>query len=83
VRDCLPSQFLPPKQIHTPSLRITTNTNAPNHRSNCCCCLITNQRGDVRRVLDDVGTFKPTAFAGVPRVFDKIYSGATAKVRRA
>ncbi|GBF99011.1 hypothetical protein Rsub_11815 [Raphidocelis subcapitata] len=37
--------------------------------------------GDVRRILEDVAVFKPTGFAGVPRVFDRIYAGAMAKVR--
>jgi long-subunit acyl-CoA synthetase (AMP-forming) len=35
----------------------------------------------VRRILEDVAEFKPTAFAGVPRVFDRIYAGAMARVR--
>ncbi|KAI8465586.1 MAG: hypothetical protein J3K34DRAFT_525246 [Monoraphidium minutum] len=36
--------------------------------------------GHIARMLDDVAAFRPTAFAGVPRVFERIYSGALGKV---
>lgn len=37
-------------------------------------------QGDVKRVVEDVGVLRPTIFAGVPRVYDRIYSGALQKV---
>ncbi len=33
-------------------------------------------------VVEDIGLLKPTIFPGVPRVFDRIYTGVMAKVRR-
>ncbi|GAQ86175.1 Long-Chain Acyl-CoA Synthetase [Klebsormidium nitens] len=38
-------------------------------------------QGDVKLLLDDVDAAKPTVFCGVPRVFDRVYNGATAKVQ--
>ena len=32
-------------------------------------------------LVDDIGALRPTIFAGVPRVFDRIYAGVMAKVR--
>lgn len=32
-------------------------------------------QGDVRKMIDDVGALRPTLFAGVPRVFERIYNG--------
>merc|ERR1711959_500148 len=37
-------------------------------------------RGDVKGLLDDIGTLKPTFFCGVPRIFDRIYSAVMAKM---
>ncbi|KAI5067553.1 hypothetical protein GOP47_0018081 [Adiantum capillus-veneris] len=37
-------------------------------------------QGDVKLVLEDVGALKPTIFAGVPRVYDRVYAGALQKV---
>merc|ERR1739848_878561 len=37
-------------------------------------------RGDVKGLLDDIGTLKPTFFCGVPRIFDRIYSAVMAKL---
>lgn len=39
-------------------------------------------QGDVRKLVDDIGALKPTLFIGVPRVFDRVYSGVYEKVRR-
>ena len=39
--------------------------------------------GDVKHLVDDIGALRPTLFLGVPRVFDRIYSGATAKIAEA
>lgn len=36
--------------------------------------------GDTRKLLEDCATLKPTVFAGVPRVYERIYSGVTDKV---
>jgi hypothetical protein len=36
--------------------------------------------GDMRRVMDDVASFHPTVFCGVPRVLDRVYTGVTDKV---
>lgn len=36
-------------------------------------------RGDVKLLVDDIGACKPTLFAGVPRIYDKIYAGVMAK----
>lgn len=30
---------------------------------------------DIRFLLDDIQELKPTIFSGVPRVYDRIYSG--------
>lgn len=40
-------------------------------------------RGDVKKLVDDVGVCKPTLFAGVPRIYDKIYNGAMGKFSKA
>ncbi len=32
-------------------------------------------------LVDDIAALRPTIFAGVPRVFDRIYAGVMAKVR--
>ncbi|KAL1338926.1 hypothetical protein HN51_033516 [Arachis hypogaea] len=37
-------------------------------------------QGDVRFLLEDIQTLKPTIFCGVPRVFDRIYAGINNKV---
>lgn len=37
--------------------------------------------GDVRHLVDDIAALRPTLFLGVPRVFDRIYAGATAKIK--
>lgn len=31
--------------------------------------------------MDDIGALQPTIFIGVPRVFDRIYSGVLAKIQ--
>lgn len=38
-------------------------------------------RGDIKGLVDDIGALKPTIFIGVPRVFDRIYSGVLAKIQ--
>eukprot|EP00210_Caulerpa_lentillifera_P003470 g3311.t1 len=37
-------------------------------------------RGDLKALVDDIGSLKPTIFIGVPRVFDRIYSNVTHQV---
>eukprot|EP00271_Cylindrocystis_brebissonii_P016386 TRINITY_DN3988_c0_g2_i1.p1 TRINITY_DN3988_c0_g2~~TRINITY_DN3988_c0_g2_i1.p1 ORF type:complete len:752 (+),score=150.20 TRINITY_DN3988_c0_g2_i1:264-2258(+) len=37
-------------------------------------------QGDVKLLSEDIAELKPTIFAGVPRIFDRIYSGVKAKV---
>lgn len=37
-------------------------------------------RGDIKGLTDDIATLRPTIFAGVPRVFDRIYAGVMAKM---
>jgi long-chain acyl-CoA synthetase len=37
-------------------------------------------QGDVKKILEDVGACKPTLFAGVPRVFERIFTGLFEKV---
>ncbi|KAJ9525357.1 hypothetical protein QJQ45_003248 [Haematococcus lacustris] len=32
-------------------------------------------QGDIRKIMADIDALKPTLFAGVPRVFERIYSG--------
>eukprot|EP01130_Rhizamoeba_saxonica_P008300 TRINITY_DN335_c0_g1_i1.p1 TRINITY_DN335_c0_g1~~TRINITY_DN335_c0_g1_i1.p1 ORF type:complete len:790 (-),score=224.46 TRINITY_DN335_c0_g1_i1:696-3065(-) len=44
-------------------------------------CTIGFYRGDPKLLIEDIGAFKPTVIAGVPRVFDKIYDGILAKVQ--
>lgn len=38
-------------------------------------------QGDIKLLLDDIGELKPHFFAGVPRVFERIYGGIQQKVR--
>ncbi|KAF8060014.1 LACS4 [Scenedesmus sp. PABB004] len=38
--------------------------------------------GDTRKVLDDAAALQPTVFAGVPRVYERVYSGVMDKVKR-
>lgn len=40
-------------------------------------------QGDVKFLVDDIGAAKPTLFIGVPRVFDRIYSGVKGKIAEA
>lgn len=35
---------------------------------------------DMRRIMEDVVAFKPTYFAGVPRIYERVYSGVMGKV---
>ena len=37
-------------------------------------------QGNAKALMDDVGALRPTIFVGVPRIFDRIYSGVTGKV---
>lgn len=37
-------------------------------------------RGDIRFLMDDIQELKPTIFCGVPRVYDRIYTGIAGKV---
>ncbi|KAG9440845.1 hypothetical protein H6P81_021010 [Aristolochia fimbriata] len=37
-------------------------------------------RGDVRFLVEDIQALKPTIFCGVPRVFDRIYTGINGKI---
>ena len=37
-------------------------------------------RGDIKGLVDDIAALKPTLFAGVPRVFDRIYAGVLEKI---
>ena len=37
-------------------------------------------QGDITKVLDDVGSLKPTFFCGVPRIFDRIYGAVMTKM---
>eukprot|EP00878_Enallax_costatus_P005018 GHUV01005278.1.p1 GENE.GHUV01005278.1~~GHUV01005278.1.p1 ORF type:complete len:528 (+),score=95.01 GHUV01005278.1:432-2015(+) len=39
--------------------------------------------GDTRKILDDCVALKPTVFAGVPRVYERVYTGVTDKVKKA
>ncbi|KAJ9704877.1 hypothetical protein PVL29_003091 [Vitis rotundifolia] len=36
--------------------------------------------GDVRYLMEDIQELKPTIFCGVPRVYERIYAGAIAKI---
>ena len=38
-------------------------------------------QGSAKTLMDDVATLRPTIFVGVPRIFDRLYSGVTSKVR--
>ncbi|WCJ33829.1 long-chain acyl-CoA synthetase 2 [Euphorbia peplus] len=37
-------------------------------------------RGDIRYLIEDAQELKPTIFSGVPRVFDRIYTGTMSKI---
>ena len=37
-------------------------------------------QADPKKMMDDIAALRPTIFVGVPRVFDRVYSGVTAKV---
>ncbi|XP_073105635.1 probable CoA ligase CCL6 [Elaeis guineensis] len=37
-------------------------------------------RGDVRYLMEDIQELKPTLFCGVPRVYDRIYTGINQKI---
>lgn len=36
--------------------------------------------GDLHKLMEDVGQFKPTVFAGVPRIYERVYTGVFEKV---
>lgn len=38
-------------------------------------------QGDTKKLMDDVGALRPTIFAGVPRIYDRVYTGVTQKVK--
>lgn len=38
-------------------------------------------QGNVKKLMDDVCALKPTIFVGVPRIFDRIYTGVSDKVK--
>jgi AMP-binding enzyme len=38
-------------------------------------------QGSPKTLLDDVGALRPTIFVGVPRIFDRIYTGVSHKAR--
>ncbi|KAL5788496.1 hypothetical protein ACOSP7_005445 [Xanthoceras sorbifolium] len=38
-------------------------------------------RGDVRYLMEDIQELKPTIFSGVPRVYDRIYTGISNKIQ--
>lgn len=38
--------------------------------------------GDTRKVLEDCAALRPTVFAGVPRVYERVYTGVMDKVGR-
>ena len=40
-------------------------------------------RGDIKGLVEDIAAAKPTMFAGVPRVFDRIYGGIQTKMKNA
>jgi long-chain acyl-CoA synthetase len=40
-------------------------------------------QGSAKTLMDDIATLRPTLFVGVPRIFDRIYSGVNDKARRA
>ncbi|CAK8575758.1 unnamed protein product [Lathyrus sativus] len=37
-------------------------------------------QGDIRFLMDDIQTLKPTIFCGVPRVYDRVYAGINCKI---
>lgn len=39
-------------------------------------------QGDVKKVTDDVAALRPSIFAAVPRVLDRMKSGIEAKIKR-
>ncbi|KAJ0076772.1 hypothetical protein Patl1_36299 [Pistacia atlantica] len=43
-------------------------------------CSIGFWQGDVRYLMDDIQELKPTLFCGVPRVYDRIYTGISNKI---
>eukprot|EP01023_Acetabularia_acetabulum_P039941 TRINITY_DN3858_c0_g1_i4.p1 TRINITY_DN3858_c0_g1~~TRINITY_DN3858_c0_g1_i4.p1 ORF type:complete len:539 (+),score=109.49 TRINITY_DN3858_c0_g1_i4:213-1829(+) len=40
-------------------------------------------RGDIKLLVDDIGSLRPTFFVGVPRVYDRIYNGVLDKINGA
>eukprot|EP00899_Mesostigma_viride_P024273 jgi/Mesvir1/502/Mv11370-RA.1 len=40
-------------------------------------------QGDVKKLMDDIVTLKPTMFPGVPRIFDRVYTGVENAINRA
>ncbi|KAK4848943.1 hypothetical protein QYF36_019051 [Acer negundo] len=38
-------------------------------------------QGDVRYLMEDIQELKPTMFSGVPRVYDRIYTGISSKIQ--
>ncbi|KAL9414977.1 hypothetical protein AB3S75_043281 [Citrus x aurantiifolia] len=43
-------------------------------------CSIGFWQGDVRYLMEDIQELKPTMFSGVPRVYDRIYTGISNKI---
>jgi long-chain acyl-CoA synthetase len=40
-------------------------------------------QGDVQKLIEDVQMLKPTIFAGVPRIYNKIYASIKARMDEA
>ena len=61
--------FLPVAHVFGRMVQIGA-INAGLHLAHC---------SDINRLLQDLGTFKPTFVLAVPRIFEKVYNGAEAK----
>ena len=46
-----------------------------------CHLMLKLMQGDVKKVTDDVAALRPTIFAAVPRVLDRMKSGIEAKIK--
>lgn len=53
---------------------------AAHRLHNCFCTRLRCFQGDIRQLMDDVCALRPTLFAGVPRVFERVYNGVRDKV---
>lgn len=67
--------------VNQQALQLWLTTCMQNYHMSFECC-DSGMQGDVKKVTDDVLALKPSIFAAVPRVLDRMKSGIEAKIKK-